>query len=178
MLLIQRQHAFSLWRRISLIFLLLTLKWFCRGINRFFLEIHANIQSNQSKNKCFMSHCMKRAFIFCRCGFWTLARLGGLMQPLMSFLADIVKTAARSAAKLLINLYAHVLNFWVQVSGHQVTKGGTISGSNFDYIYAPVPPPVSNRFLSNFQGVLSSPSCTTYRPFFILLTWGQREVMT
>ena len=31
---------------------------------------------------------------------------------------------------------------------------------------------------SIFQGVLSSPRCTTYRQFFILLFWGQREVMT
>ena len=50
-------------------------------------------------------------------------------------------------------------------SGHQATKIGTMSGPNFNFLYSPVPPTVSDRFLSNFHGVLSSPSCTTYRPF-------------
>ena len=61
-------------------------------------------------------------------------------------------------------------------SVHQITKRGTMSGPNFKYLYAPVPPTVTDIFLSNFRDVLSSPICTTYRPFFILLTRGQREV--
>ena len=47
-------------------------------------------------------------------------------------------------------------------------KRGKLSGPNFNLVYAPVPPTVSDRFLSNAQGVLSSPSCTTYRPFFYI----------
>ena len=43
-----------------------------------------------------------------------------------------------------------------------------MSGPNFNFPYAPVPPTVSDRFLSNFQGVLSSQSCTTYRPVFYI----------
>ena len=45
-------------------------------------------------------------------------------------------------------------------SGNQVTKRGTMSGPNFNYLYATVPATVSDRFLSNFQRELSSPSCT------------------
>ena len=51
--------------------------------------------------------------------------------------------------------------------GQQVAKRGTMSGPNFNYLYAPVPLTVSDRFLSNFQDVLSSPSCTTYRSVFL-----------
>ena len=50
-------------------------------------------------------------------------------------------------------------------SGHQVTKRSTISDPNSSFLYALIPPTVSDRFISNFQGVLSSPSCTTYHPF-------------
>ena len=42
-----------------------------------------------------------------------------------------------------------------------------MSGPNFNFLFAPVPPTASDRFLSNFQGVLGSPSCTTYCHFFI-----------
>ena len=53
-------------------------------------------------------------------------------------------------------------------SGHQVTKRGTMPGPNFNFLYAPVLPTVSDRFLSNSQGVLSLPSCATYRPFLYI----------
>ena len=53
-------------------------------------------------------------------------------------------------------------------SSHQVTKRGIISGPNFNLLYASVQLTVSDRILSNFQGVLSAPSCTTYRPFFYI----------
>ena len=42
-----------------------------------------------------------------------------------------------------------------------------MSCPNLNYLYAVVPPTVSDLFLSNFQDVLSLPSCTTYRPFFL-----------
>ena len=72
---------------------------------------------------------------------------------------------------LLCYLFTHVLKILgtgALRSDHQVTKSGTMSGPNFNYLYAPVPPTVSDHFLSNFQDMLSLPSCTTYRPFFFV----------
>ena len=43
-----------------------------------------------------------------------------------------------------------------------------MSGPNFSCLYAPVPPTDSDRFLSNFQDLLSSPRRTTYQLFFIV----------
>ena len=70
------------------------------------------------------------------------------------------------------NLFTYVLKFLDLGdlrSGHQVTKSGGMSGPNFNYLHAPVPLTVSDRFLLNFQDVLSSPSSITYCSFFILL---------
>ena len=44
-----------------------------------------------------------------------------------------------------------------------------MSGPNFSFPCAHVPPTVSDRFLSNFQGVLSSPRCTTYHLFIFYI---------
>ena len=41
-------------------------------------------------------------------------------------------------------------------------------GPNFKFHYVPVLPTVSDRFLSNAQGVPSLQSCTTYRPFLYI----------
>ena len=41
--------------------------------------------------------------------------------------------------------------------------------SKLNFLHAPVPPTVFNRFLSKFQGVLSLPCFTTYRPGFFYI---------
>ena len=53
-------------------------------------------------------------------------------------------------------------------SGHQVRKTGTRSWSNFNFLYAPVQLTVLDRFPSNFQDMLSLPSCLTYSSFFFM----------
>ena len=94
---------------------------------------------------------------------------GVVMQPPWGFFEDSIKTAARSAAKFCIAYAATFLvqsfytcseNFrslWIQVSspGHEKYN----VRSRFQFFYATFPPTVSHWFLSNFEAVLSSPSC-------------------
>ena len=63
--------------------------------------------------------------------------------------------------------FLHVLKILGQGNSGQITSSeqDEMSGSNFTYLYAPVSLTVSDRFLSNFQDVLSSPSFITYLRF-------------
>ena len=57
-------------------------------------------------------------------------------------------------------------------SGHQDSKRGTMSGPKLNYLYTPVTLTASDRVLSNFRNMLSSPNCTTHRSFFHVADLG------
>ena len=98
--------------------------------------------------------------------------MGGVDATPLRFFKDSVKTAARSAAMFGTADGATFFTCDLKISGlgdlglgHQVRKTGTRSWSNFNFLYAPVQLIVLDRFPSNLQDVLSSPSCITYSSF-------------
>ena len=105
----------------------------------------------------------------------------GWADPLPRFKKIALKRRRAAPPNLTYPMGATFLHrSWNLRSGwRQVRSTGlknTISGPNFNYLYAPVSLTISDRFLSNFQDVLKLPNCTTYRLVFYVAELRSSEV--
>ena len=83
----------------------------------------------------------------------------GWMQPPPEVFEGRVKTAARSPAKFGIAYGGNPSTYLLKILGpgdlrscQQVTKRGRMSGSNFNYLYAPVPLTVADTVSFTHSG--------------------------